>query len=144
MTAARHASAFADHRPLDRDGPATDTASETGQHLPPSSGTPQAFLFQTLAVRKPDLDGGVYTYAKAAFGEFPGFVSAYRSLDHATGPQPPDGPRRPHRHLPPPRPQSGRPVHHSFDAVLAGAGIDTVKIPPRCGRIRSADYLRSE
>ena len=38
----------------------------------------------------------------------------------------------------------GRPVHHSFDAVLAGTGIDTVKIPPRCGRIRSADYLRSE
>lgn len=36
-----------------------------------------AFVFQTLAVRKPDLDAGVYAYAKAGFGEFPGFFSAF-------------------------------------------------------------------
>lgn len=36
-----------------------------------------AFVFQTLAVRKPDLDAGVYAYAKAGFGEFPGFLSAF-------------------------------------------------------------------
>ncbi|MEU6999726.1 basic amino acid/polyamine antiporter [Nonomuraea sp. NPDC046570] len=36
-----------------------------------------AFVFQTLAVRKPNLDAGVYAYAKAGFGEFPGFFSAF-------------------------------------------------------------------
>ncbi|BFU42011.1 basic amino acid/polyamine antiporter [Krasilnikovia sp. MM14-A1004] len=36
-----------------------------------------AFVFQTLAVRKPDLDAGVYAYAKAGFGEYPGFFSAF-------------------------------------------------------------------
>jgi len=36
-----------------------------------------AFVFQTLAVRKPELDAGVYAYAKAGFGEFPGFFSAF-------------------------------------------------------------------
>nr|WP_281276679.1 basic amino acid/polyamine antiporter [Cellulomonas telluris] len=35
-----------------------------------------AFVFQTLAVRKPALDAGVYAYAKAGFGELPGFYSA--------------------------------------------------------------------
>ncbi|WP_242376365.1 basic amino acid/polyamine antiporter [Actinomadura luzonensis] len=36
-----------------------------------------AFTFQTLAVRKPHLDAGVYAYAKAGFGEYPGFFSAF-------------------------------------------------------------------
>ncbi|GAA3212073.1 basic amino acid/polyamine antiporter [Actinocorallia longicatena] len=36
-----------------------------------------AFVFQLLAVRKPRLDAGVYAYAKAGFGEFPGFYSAF-------------------------------------------------------------------
>ncbi|MFB4314206.1 basic amino acid/polyamine antiporter [Actinomadura sp. 21ATH] len=36
-----------------------------------------ALVFQLLAVRKPDLDAGVYAYAKAGFGEFPGFFSAF-------------------------------------------------------------------
>ncbi|MBW8481397.1 basic amino acid/polyamine antiporter [Actinomadura sp. PM05-2] len=36
-----------------------------------------AFVFQILAVRKPELDAGVYAYAKAGFGEFPGFFSAF-------------------------------------------------------------------
>lgn len=36
-----------------------------------------AFVFQTLAVRKPDLDAGVYAYAKAGFGEYIGFFSAF-------------------------------------------------------------------
>ncbi|NUR89377.1 MAG: amino acid permease [Nonomuraea sp.] len=36
-----------------------------------------AFVFQALAVRKPDLNAGVYAYAKAGFGEFPGFYSAF-------------------------------------------------------------------
>ena len=35
-----------------------------------------------------------------------------RSLDHPAGPQPADGPRRPRRHLPVPRPRPRRPVHH--------------------------------
>jgi arginine:ornithine antiporter/lysine permease len=35
-----------------------------------------ALVFQTLAQRKPDLDAGVYTYAKAGFGEYWGFLSA--------------------------------------------------------------------
>jgi arginine:ornithine antiporter/lysine permease len=36
-----------------------------------------AFVFQNLAVRRPDLDAGVYAYAKAGFGEYPGFFSAF-------------------------------------------------------------------
>jgi arginine:ornithine antiporter/lysine permease len=36
-----------------------------------------AFVFQTLAVRKPDLDAGVYAYAKAGWGEYFGFFSAF-------------------------------------------------------------------
>jgi arginine:ornithine antiporter / lysine permease len=36
-----------------------------------------ALVFQNLANRKPDLDAGVYAYAKAGFGEFPGFFSAF-------------------------------------------------------------------
>jgi arginine:ornithine antiporter / lysine permease len=36
-----------------------------------------AFVFQTLAVRKPHLDAGVYAYAKAGFGEYLGFFSAF-------------------------------------------------------------------
>jgi len=36
-----------------------------------------AFVFQTLAIRKPTLDSGVYAYAKAGFGEYLGFFSAF-------------------------------------------------------------------
>ncbi|MFT0168445.1 arginine-ornithine antiporter [Paraburkholderia mimosarum] len=36
-----------------------------------------ALVFQTLANRKPDLDGGVYAYAKAGFGNYMGFASAW-------------------------------------------------------------------
>lgn len=36
-----------------------------------------ALVFQSLAVRRPDLDAGVYAYAKAGFGEYPGFFSAF-------------------------------------------------------------------
>jgi arginine:ornithine antiporter/lysine permease len=36
-----------------------------------------AFVFQGLAERKPDVDGGVYGYAKAGFGEYVGFTSAW-------------------------------------------------------------------
>jgi arginine:ornithine antiporter / lysine permease len=35
-----------------------------------------AFVFQTLAVRKPNLDNGVYVYARTGFGVYPGFLSA--------------------------------------------------------------------
>jgi arginine:ornithine antiporter / lysine permease len=35
-----------------------------------------ARVFQALAQRKPDLDAGVYAYAKAGFGNYPGFLSA--------------------------------------------------------------------
>lgn len=36
-----------------------------------------AFVFQNLANRKPDLDNGVYAYAKAGFGNYLGFSSAW-------------------------------------------------------------------
>lgn len=36
-----------------------------------------AFVFQTLAARKPDVDGGVYGYARAGFGNYIGFTSAF-------------------------------------------------------------------
>ena len=36
-----------------------------------------AFVFQTLASRKPDVDGGVYGYARAGFGDYVGFTSAW-------------------------------------------------------------------
>lgn len=36
-----------------------------------------AFVFQMLAIRKPNLDAGVYAYAKAGFGEYMGFFSAF-------------------------------------------------------------------
>ena len=36
-----------------------------------------ARVFQTLAARKPDLDAGVFAYAKAGFGEYLGFFSAF-------------------------------------------------------------------
>src|SRR3954468_11372586 len=35
-----------------------------------------AFVFQNLAIRKPDLDSGVFIYAKAGFGNYAGFNSA--------------------------------------------------------------------
>lgn len=35
-----------------------------------------AFVFQTLAQRKPDLDAGIFAYAKAGFGSYLGFLSA--------------------------------------------------------------------
>jgi arginine:ornithine antiporter/lysine permease len=35
-----------------------------------------ARVFQLLAERKPDLDAGVYAYAKSGFGDYPGFLSA--------------------------------------------------------------------
>lgn len=36
-----------------------------------------ALVFQTLAQRKPDVDGGVYGYARQGFGNFIGFTSAF-------------------------------------------------------------------
>jgi arginine:ornithine antiporter/lysine permease len=36
-----------------------------------------AFVFQSLAMRRPRLNAGVYAYAKAGFGEYLGFFSAF-------------------------------------------------------------------
>src|ERR1700740_3699581 len=36
-----------------------------------------AFVYQNLAVRKPELNAGPYAYAKAGFGNFVGFNSAW-------------------------------------------------------------------
>lgn len=36
-----------------------------------------AFVFQRLAVRKPELDAGIFAYAKAGFGDYVGFNSAF-------------------------------------------------------------------
>ncbi len=35
-----------------------------------------AFVFQNLSMRRPELDSGIYAYAKAGFGDYAGFVSA--------------------------------------------------------------------
>ena len=36
-----------------------------------------AFVFQTLSRRRPDLDAGIYAYAKAGFGDYLSFTSAF-------------------------------------------------------------------
>ena len=36
-----------------------------------------ALVFQTLAQRKPELDSGIYAYARAGFGNYLGFASAF-------------------------------------------------------------------
>jgi arginine:ornithine antiporter / lysine permease len=36
-----------------------------------------AFVFQVLAERKPDLDSGIFAYAKAGFGNYLGFAAAF-------------------------------------------------------------------
>lgn len=36
-----------------------------------------ALVFQRLALRRPDLDAGVYSYARAGFGHYAGFFSAF-------------------------------------------------------------------
>jgi arginine:ornithine antiporter / lysine permease len=36
-----------------------------------------ARVFQALAERKPDIDAGVFAYAKEGFGDYPGFLSAF-------------------------------------------------------------------
>ena len=36
-----------------------------------------AFVFQTLSRRKPEIDAGIYGYAKAGFGNYPGFLAAF-------------------------------------------------------------------
>jgi arginine:ornithine antiporter/lysine permease len=36
-----------------------------------------AMVFRTLAERRPDLDAGIFAYAKAGFGDYAGFLSAF-------------------------------------------------------------------
>ena len=36
-----------------------------------------AFVFQSLAIRKPELDAGIYAYPKAGFGNYLGFAAAF-------------------------------------------------------------------
>lgn len=36
-----------------------------------------AFVFQSLAMRKPDLDAGIFAYARAGFGDYLGFAAAF-------------------------------------------------------------------
>ena len=36
-----------------------------------------ALVFQNLSRRKPDLDAGIYAYAKAGFGNYLGFAAAF-------------------------------------------------------------------
>jgi arginine:ornithine antiporter/lysine permease len=36
-----------------------------------------AFVFQTLSRRRPDLDAGIYAYARAGFGNYLGFAAAF-------------------------------------------------------------------
>ena len=37
-----------------------------------------ARVFQARGERKPDRDAGVYPYAKVGFGDYPGFLSAFK------------------------------------------------------------------
>jgi transposase InsO family protein len=55
-------------------------------------------------------------------------------MDHPAGPQLADGSRQARRAVPVPRPRRAGQFAASFDAVLADAGIEVVKIPPRCPR----------
>jgi Integrase core domain len=57
-----------------------------------------------------------------------------RHVDHTAAPQPADGPGGPRRWLPVPGPGPGGQFTASFDAVLADAGIQVAKIPPRSPR----------
>ncbi len=36
-----------------------------------------AFVFQTLSRRKPELDAGIYAYARAGFGNYLGYLAAF-------------------------------------------------------------------
>lgn len=36
-----------------------------------------AFVFQALAQRRPDLDAGIFAYARAGFGDYVGFIAAF-------------------------------------------------------------------
>ena len=36
-----------------------------------------ALVYQNLSMRRPDLDGGIFSYAKAGFGDFIGFNAAW-------------------------------------------------------------------
>jgi arginine:ornithine antiporter/lysine permease len=36
-----------------------------------------ALVYQNLSMRRPDLDGGIFSYAKAGFGDFVGFNAAW-------------------------------------------------------------------
>nr|DAD54249.1 TPA_exp: Arginine/ornithine antiporter [Clostridium autoethanogenum DSM 10061] len=36
-----------------------------------------AFVYQNLSMKRPDLNGGIYSYAKAGFGDYMGFNSAW-------------------------------------------------------------------
>lgn len=44
-----------------------------------------AMVFQSLAVRRPDIDAGVYGYAKEGFGAYLGFSSAWGATGSAPG-----------------------------------------------------------
>jgi len=45
-----------------------------------------ARVFQSLAERKPDLDAGVYAYARVYFGDYPGSLAAFvTALSHSAG-----------------------------------------------------------
>ena len=39
-----------------------------------------AFVFQSLAERKPDIDSGIFAYAKAGFGNYLGFAAAFPAV----------------------------------------------------------------
>jgi hypothetical protein len=60
-----------------------------------------------------DVNAAVRRYVEARRFEVPVFGSFLEEDDdHPAGPQPADGPRRPHRHFPVPGPRPRRPVHH--------------------------------
>jgi arginine:ornithine antiporter/lysine permease len=47
-----------------------------------------ALVFQRLAQRRPELDAGVYSYARAGFGRYAGFLSAFGYWASARGKRP--------------------------------------------------------
>ena len=73
MVGCGHLLAAADLRQRDR----PDSAPSSPGASPATGMYMLARVFQSLAERKPDLDAGVFAYAKAGFGDYPGFLSAF-------------------------------------------------------------------
>ena len=92
-----------------------------------------AFVFQTLAIRKPTLDSGVYAYAKAGFGEYLGLLLRVRILGERV--------RRQHDLLGVDHVDGRRDRARARRGRHAGCGSP---LDGRCVGVRRPDHARSE